>query len=218
MSLLRSFWAFTHLGVFWERAHASKMRLASQRLSQQYAQAAKVGEDGLVRLCPVESVRVGDKVEVAIEKPFTLDGVIVSGVGYVQETALTGEPVPVVRRAGDSVRAGTWSIDACFVVEVTAATGNRVLDGILQAVDRVDGQPSVMQLRALRFVRYFVPLVMAVSAITGLCWWFFCVLDRRFFEQYGCFVGCLSLCIRFGDTCCNLARSVCFGTAGTRES
>lgn len=151
----------------------SKMRLASQRLSQQYAQAAKVGEDGLVRLCPVESVRVGDKVEVAIEKPFTLDGVIVSGVGYVQETALTGEPVPVVRRAGDSVRAGTWSIDACFVVEVTAAAGNRVLDGILQAVDSVDGQPSVMQLRALRFVRYFVPLVMAVSAITGLYWWFF---------------------------------------------
>ena len=138
------------------------MRLASQRLSQQYAQAAKVGEDGLVCLCPIESVRVGDKVEVAIEKPFTLDGVIVSGVGYVQETALTGEPVPVVRRAGDSVRAGTWSIDACFVVEVTAAAGSRVLDGILQAVDSVDGQPSVMQLRALRFVRYFVPLVMAV--------------------------------------------------------
>lgn len=151
----------------------SKLRLASQQLSQQYAQAAVRGQDGLVRICPVESVRVGDRVEVAVEAPFTLDGVIVRGVGYVQETALTGEVLPLVRRAGDSVRAGTWSIDASFEVEVTAAAGDRVLDSILQTLDSVDGQPSVMQLQALRFVRYFVPLVVTVSAITGLYWWFF---------------------------------------------
>jgi heavy metal translocating P-type ATPase len=151
----------------------SKLHLASQHLSQQYSQAALLDEGGSVTVCPVESVRVGDRVEVAIEAPFTLDGFIVSGLGYVQETALTGEPLPAVRRAGDFVQAGTWSVDARFVVEVTAAAGERVLDEILETVQSVDGQPSVMQLQAHRLVRYFVPVVMTVSALTGLYWWFF---------------------------------------------
>jgi heavy metal translocating P-type ATPase len=151
----------------------TKLRLASQHLSQQYGEAALMGEAGKVMVCPVESVRVGDRVEVAMEAPFTLDGIIVSGVGYVQETALTGEPLPIVRRTGDYVQAGTWSIDANFVVEVTAAAGERVLDEILQTVQSTGGQPSVMQLKAHQLVRYFVPVVMAVSVITGFFWWFF---------------------------------------------
>ena len=99
-----------------------------------------------------------------------MDGRLVSGVGYVKETALTGEPLPVVRRVGDVVRAGTWSEDGRFELEVTAAKGARELDGILQTVEDVSGRPSDLQSQANHLIQCFLPVVAGVSLATAAYW------------------------------------------------
>jgi len=95
-----------------------------------------------------------------------------SGVGYVRETALTGEPLPVVRRAGDRVRAGTFSEDGSFEVEVVAVAGKRELDQILDTVESLAGKPSQLQAQANKLMQYFLPIVAVVAMATALYWAF----------------------------------------------
>ena len=113
---------------------------------------------------------MGALVRVEPGGPFTVDGIIQIGVGYVQETALTGEPLPVVRRAGDRVRAGAWAVDSRFELAVEQGAGTRELDAILQTVERTDGRPSELQIQANDLIRIFLPIVVVVSAATALFW------------------------------------------------
>ena len=125
------------------------------------------------RIVPIADLVPGAVVRVDPGAPFTVDGIVRSGSGYVRETALTGEPLPVVRHVGDVVRAGTWSEDGVFEVEVRAAGGARELDAILDTVEDLSGRPSEMQSQANRLVQYFLPMVAGVSVLTALYWGLF---------------------------------------------
>jgi cation transport ATPase len=152
-----------------ERSQA-KLMLASEQLRQSYDRAQVVNAAGQVERMAVGAVAVGALVRVDLAEPFTVDGVLTAGIGYVRETALTGEPFPVVRRPGDFVRAGTWSVDAAFELRATAVGGTRELDQILERVESVGGQPSQLQMQANALMQFFLPLVAAVSLCTALYW------------------------------------------------
>ncbi|MDQ8194201.1 heavy metal translocating P-type ATPase [Coraliomargarita sp. SDUM461004] len=152
-----------------ERSH-SQLRLESARLRERFDEALVQLEEGGWELRPVAQVAPGARVRVVPGAAFTLDGIICSGVGYVQETALTGEPLPVVRRVGDRVRAGTWAVDSSFEVLVARGKGVRELDGILQAVEAADGRPSDLQTQANDLIRVFLPVVVGVSLATAIVW------------------------------------------------
>ena len=152
-----------------ERSQA-KMKLESARLRERFDQVTAQSEKGGWRERSLAYVSVGALVRVEPGGPFTVDGIIQTGVGYVQETALTGEPLPVVRRAGDRVRAGAWSVDSRFEVVVEQGAGTRDLDAILHMVEGGDGKPSQAQTQANDLIRIFLPIVMAVSAATALFW------------------------------------------------
>ncbi|MGJ8654142.1 MAG: heavy metal translocating P-type ATPase [Opitutaceae bacterium] len=154
-----------------ERSQA-RLALESDKLREKYEMALVVDSSGVVEAIAVDQVSVGSTVRVDPGAAFTVDGVLLSGQGYVRETALTGEPLPVVRRAGDSVRAGTWSVDGAFELRVEAAGGARELDQILQTVEDVSGQPSEMQTQANALMQWFLPLVAGVSLLTALYWGF----------------------------------------------
>ncbi|MGB0258142.1 MAG: heavy metal translocating P-type ATPase [Coraliomargarita sp.] len=153
-----------------ERSQA-KLRMESDRVREFYDTACVLVDGQWVEM-PVAEVTSGSRVRVAPGEPFSVDGRVVSGVGYVKETALTGEPLPVVRHVGDLVRAGTWSEDGRFEVEVTAALGARELDGILQTVEDVSGRPSELQSQANDLIQGFLPLVAGVSIATAIYWSF----------------------------------------------
>jgi len=152
-----------------ERSQA-KMKLESARLRERFDRVTVQSEEGDWRECSLAEVSVGTLVRVEPGGPFTVDGIIQTGVGYVQETALTGEPLPVVRRAGDRVRAGAWSVDSRFELVVEQGAGTRELDAILQTVEGADGRPSQVQTQANDLIRIFLPIVVAVSAATALFW------------------------------------------------
>ncbi len=146
-----------------------RLRMESEKVRERF-DSAVVRADGAWRTVSVAELAAGAIVRVDPGAPFTVDGVVRSGVGYVRETALTGEPLPVVRHVGDPVRAGTWSEDGVFEVEVQATGGARELDAILQTVEDVSGLPSEMQAQANRIMQFFLPLVAGASLVTALYW------------------------------------------------
>lgn len=149
-----------------------KMRIESDRVRESLDTADKVEADGQVSKVALAAVQTGDCVRVNPGCPFTVDGRIVSGTGFVQETALTGEPSPVARHPGESVRAGTYAVDGSFEVAVAASGGEREIDRILDLVESSTGEPSDLQAQANRLTQYFLPLVASVSAGTAVFWFF----------------------------------------------
>ena len=154
-----------------ERSQA-RLKLESERLRERFDRAMVADGAGIWVERPISQVSPGARVCVEPGSAFSVDGWIVEGVGYVEETALTGEPLPVVRRPGDRVRAGTWAVDCRFVLEVEHSLGARELDTILQAVEAADGRPSGLQIQADALVRVFLPFVALVSLSSALYWIF----------------------------------------------
>ncbi len=128
----------------------------------------------------VRELTVGDIVIVAPGAPISVDGEIVAGQGYVQETSMTGEWRPVPRGPGDRVLAGTFSVDGSF--EIRAAGGPRRLDAVLAAVAEARLAPSELQRQADRFVAWFLPVVTGVSTATFAVWIAHAPWDRALFN------------------------------------
>ncbi|WP_269537330.1 heavy metal translocating P-type ATPase [Cerasicoccus fimbriatus] len=125
---------------------------------------------GQRRRVPVAELANDSEVSVAPGEPVPVDGVIRSGVGDITDTAVTGELAPTRRQPGDQVWAGSYSVDGTFVIEPRALTGERRIDAVLEAVEQARLKPSELQLQADRLMRWFVPSVIAIAAVTFLAW------------------------------------------------
>jgi len=110
-----------------------------------------------------------DRVRVAPGAAICVDGTVIAGRSYVQETSMTGEWRPVARGPGDRVLAGTYSVDGSL--EIRPDAGPRRLDAILAALERARLAPSDLQRQADRLMTWFLPLVVSVSAATLAYWW-----------------------------------------------
>ena len=133
--------------------------------------ASMCTENGWITV-KVKDVPTGAIVRVHPGEPISVDGTIYSGSAYVSETALTGEALPVVRNIGDSVRAGTWSVDGLLEIKVRAQAGNRDLDDLLQRVDNQAVNPSKFEAQANRLIQYFLPFVVITSFLCFTYWLF----------------------------------------------
>jgi heavy metal translocating P-type ATPase len=127
------------------------------------------GGNGQRTVKPVTALQPTDRVLVHPGDPIPVDGRLLSGSGYVRETALSGEPAPVSKAAGDTVMAGTWSLDGNFVIEPDLS-GARTIDRILGLLESASGRQSNLQASADRLMQVFVPLVALVSAGTFAGW------------------------------------------------
>lgn len=141
---------------------------AVDRTREAFERCRVRGADGVVRETAVVELRGGEKVVVAPGGPICVDGRVVSGVAFVQETSMTGEWAPVSKGPGDAVWAGSHTVDG--ELEITAAAGPRALDGVLRAVAEARMAPSQLQAQADRLMRYFLPVVIGTSALTGWFW------------------------------------------------
>jgi heavy metal translocating P-type ATPase len=116
----------------------------------------------------VRDLAAGDVVLVAPGAPISVDGEIVAGRGFVEESSMTGEWRPGSRGPGDRVLAGTFSVDGSF--EIRATGGLRRLDTVLAAVAGARLAPSRLQQQADRLVAWFLPVVAIVSTATFAFW------------------------------------------------
>ncbi len=128
-------------------------------------------DDGHGELVAPESVPVGALVRVRPGEAVPLDGTVVAGWSSVDESMLTGEPLPVERGPGDLVTGGTRMGDGTLVLQVDTVAAESVLARLQRLVDDAQRDKAPLQRLADRISGVFVPLVLAGSALTFLVWW-----------------------------------------------
>ena len=154
--------------------------LTDRRRKEALAAAADLGSEfstclrlsccGQTQEVSVSEIVAGDRVTIPIGGAVTVDGVVESGVSFVQEAALTGEVFPVVKRPGDEVRAGSHAIDGALVVVASTSGAARCLDDLIAALREAQSRPSHLQREADRLASWFLPVVFAVSLATFAFW------------------------------------------------
>lgn len=113
----------------------AKTRSAIEGLIQlRPSEAVRIGPQGDERV-PVDQLRVGERVRVSAFGQVPVDGEVVEGSGTVDQSAMTGESIPVEKEVGDALLAGTQNLDRALVIEVTAEVGDTTLDKIVALVE-----------------------------------------------------------------------------------
>ncbi|WP_412062224.1 heavy metal translocating P-type ATPase [Rubrivirga sp. IMCC45206] len=131
---------------------------------------AIVVRDGREQEVPLAAVSVGDRVLVRPGARIPVDGVVVAGRSFVDESAMTGEPVPVEKEEEASVAAGTVNGTGALTVEAGAVGGATALARIVRMVEDAQGSKPPIQALADRVVAVFVPVVLATAAVTFAVW------------------------------------------------
>lgn len=143
---------------------------AARTLGREFDTCDRVEAGGRISKVSVSEIRSGDTVLAAAGGSIPVDGIVIDGASFVNESALTGEPFPVVKRAGDSAFAGSHSLDGALRIRATAAGGGRRLDAILASVTAAQSKPSHLEREADRLVAWFLPIVFGISLVTFCAW------------------------------------------------
>ena len=120
---------------------------------------------------PIASVLPGDELRVRPGQRIPVDGLVVDGTSAVDESMLTGEPLPVTRQAGDEVVAGTLNGNGSLRMRALRVGRDTVLSRILRLVRDAQGNRPPIQRLADRISAVFVPVVMAIALATFVAWW-----------------------------------------------
>ncbi|MFV0415201.1 MAG: heavy metal translocating P-type ATPase [Chthoniobacterales bacterium] len=142
----------------------------ARRLGEEFQTCETISSDGTWNKRKVFELQLHDRVRVTEGGGIPIDGVICEGSAFVQESALTGESFPVVKRPGDTVFAGSYVVDHPLIIEATQPVNNRILDRLLDQVREAQSAPSRLQREADKLVRWFLPIVLFVAAGTFLYW------------------------------------------------
>ncbi|HSN80555.1 MAG TPA: heavy metal translocating P-type ATPase [Rhodoferax sp.] len=129
-----------------------------------------LGLDGEMDV-PIEEVLVGDELVVRPGERFAVDGVVFEGQTQVDESMLTGEPLPVSKTQKDRVTGGTLNGDGRVIVKVTATGVDTVLAGIIRLVEDAQAAKAPIQRLVDKVSAIFVPVVLVLALITLLGWW-----------------------------------------------
>ncbi len=162
--------AFIVLGRWLEARAKGSASQAIKRLLELGAKEARVIRDGKELRVPVDAVRVGWRLRVLPGEKIPTDGRVVEGSSAVDESMLTGESVPVEKTEGDQVAGATVNLDGVLVVEAMRVGSDTALAQIVRLVAEAQGSKAPIQRLADRVAGVFVPIVMAIAAVTAIAW------------------------------------------------
>ncbi len=158
------------MGKYLEELAKGRTSAAIRKLVGLQAKTARVVRDAVERELPVAQVRPGDLVVIRPGERIPVDGEVREGESYVDESMLTGEPVPVAKRPGDPVVGGTVNQHGLLRAAATQVGKQTVLAQIIRLVERAQGSKLPIQGLADRVVRIFTPVVIVIAAVTFLAW------------------------------------------------
>ncbi|NMT62621.1 heavy metal translocating P-type ATPase [Marinobacter orientalis] len=160
-----------NLGQALELRAKGKTSEAVRRLLDLRAKTARVIRDGEEQDLPVEQVRVGDRIRVRPGEKLPVDGEISEGTTRIDESMLTGEPMPVSKGEGDGVSAGTLNTHGSIIYRATRVGSETALAQIIRLVKKAQGSKPAIGRLADKISAVFVPTVMLIAVVAALVWY-----------------------------------------------
>src|SRR5262249_23657542 len=134
--------------------------------------AHRLSSDSLEHDLPLEQVLLGDRLRVRPGERVPVDGVLLEGASAVDESMVTGEPLPVEKSPGDHATGGTLNPSGSFIMSADRVGGEPTLAQIVKLVSEAQRSRAPMQRLADKVAAIFVPAVVAAAALTFLVWAF----------------------------------------------
>jgi Cu+-exporting ATPase len=161
------------LGEWLELSARSRTSAAIRQLLELAPKTARrIRRDGTDEDVPLDSLVVGDRVRARPGEKIPIDGRIVEGHSTLDESMLTGEPLPVDKGSGDRVVGGTVNQTGALVIEAERVGANTLLSQIVSLVAEAQRSRAPLQRLANRVSAWFVPAVIVMAALTFVAWWF----------------------------------------------
>nr|WP_232796417.1 heavy metal translocating P-type ATPase [Roseovarius salinarum] len=161
------------LGRWLEARAKGRTGAAIQKLVGLQPRTARVERDGTVGERPLDEIVVGDIIHVRPGEKIAVDGEVTGGRSYVDESMISGEPVPVAKAEGDTVVGGTINGEGALTFRATKVGRDTVLAQIIEMVEQAQGAKLPVQALADRVVAVFVPAVIAAALATVIAWLIF---------------------------------------------
>jgi len=165
--------AFVNFGSLLEERARSRTAEAIERLLDLQPPVATLVDDNKDREIPLSEVQVGQSLRVRPGEKIPVDGVLIDGDSNVNESMLTGEPMPLHKHLNDLVHAGTLNTSGSFVMRATKVGHDTLLGQIITLVEQAQNSKPPIARLVDRISAYFVPLVLIVAAVTAAVWTFF---------------------------------------------
>jgi len=161
------------LGRFLEARAKGRTSEAIKRLVKLQAKEAHVLRDGRAVDIPIQDVALGDMVEVRPGERVPVDGEVTDGRSFVDESMITGEPIPVEKTIGSTVVGGTVNQKGALTLRATAVGGQTTLAQIIRLVEQAQSSKLPIQAVVDKVTLWFVPAVMLAATLTFLAWLIF---------------------------------------------
>ncbi len=163
---------FILLGRMLEARSKAKTSQAIVSLMELAPKTAIIEKNSVEIKIDIEDIQIGDIVIIKPGMAVSVDGKIVSGSSYVDESMLTGESVPVSKKEGDDVFSGTLNKNGLLRVEVTKENSQTALSQIIDLIERTQATKAPVAKLADKISAIFVPAVMLIALVSALLWFF----------------------------------------------
>ena len=161
------------LGRLLEAISRGRTSMAIKRLVGLQAKTARVFRDGAFAELPLELLKPGDRIEVRPGERVPVDGTLVEGETHIDESMLTGEPIPAFKSPGSAAVGGTINTTGSFVMSATKIGADTLLAQIVRMVEAAQGAKLPIQALVDKVTGRFVPAVFAAALATFAAWWAF---------------------------------------------
>jgi Cu+-exporting ATPase len=158
------------LGKYLEARSKSKTGSAISALMDLSPKSASVEREGTVQRIPVEELEKGDIVIIKAGESIPCDGVVVFGSASVDQSAITGESIPVEKNTGDKVISATINKSGFVKIKATRVGDETTLSGIIRLVEEASSSKAPIAKLADKIAGFFVPVVMGIALVTALVW------------------------------------------------
>lgn len=163
---------FITLGKYLEAQSKKKTGDAIEKLLNLQAKTAIVIRDGKEVEIKINEVVHGDKIVIKPGSKIPVDGLVLEGNSFVDESMVTGEPIPVEKKIGDTVVAGTINTNGSFVFEAKKVGKETLLSQIIKMVEEAQGSKAPIEALADKISGIFVPIVLIIAFVSLLLWIF----------------------------------------------
>ncbi|MEY3248863.1 MAG: hypothetical protein RL742_906, partial [Bacteroidota bacterium] len=163
---------FILLGKLLEERARSRTSSAIKKLLSLQPKTAQIFKNGQVQEIEISAIAVGDTLVVRPGERIAVDGRVSEGDSYIDESMISGEPIPTAKRPGDAVYAGSVNQKGSFYFKAEKIGAETLLAQIIRTVEAAQNSKAPVQRLADRIAGIFVPVVLGISLLTFLIWYF----------------------------------------------